>query len=257
MDEFEYFSAVKLPKGTQLVMRLDGKSFHSITEKLGLQKPFDKRLSDMMAAAVARVMECNEFTIVFAYLQSDEISVAFKTGDLFKGRVEKLDSILSAYLSVEFNKELIQTGFGPMVDLHGLTPVFDARVIVLPTRELVKTYFQTRQENCKNNALHSYCYYSLRQTGHNQTQAEQILNEMKRDGKKEMLRVKFGIIFDEIPLWQRFGTVLYFELFTKQAVNQKTQEPVEVTRKRILIKEADDFLQDDSILSEILNHTYP
>jgi tRNA(His) 5'-end guanylyltransferase len=256
MEQFEYFSEFKIPEGNYLVMRADGRTFHSITEKLGLEKPFDKRLRDMMVSTVAKLMESNEFNIVLAYIQSDEISLAFKNSNIFNGRIEKLNSIIAAYISVELNKELARDGFGQLIDAHSLTIIFDSRIIVLPTLEVVKKYFLNRQKNCMNNALHSYCYYSLRQNGVNQTQAEKMLNEMKTDGKKEMLRVKFGIIFDEIPLWQRLGTVLYFELFKKQAVNQKTHEKVEVYRKRILIKEADDFIQKRDILNDIINQAF-
>lgn len=256
MEAFEYFSDFKIPSGNYLIMRADGRSFHNMTNQLELEKPFDKRLRDMMANIVAKLMVSNEFDVGLAYIQSDEISLAFKNNNIFNGRVEKLDSIIAAYISVELNKELVRNGFGDLIDKYGLTILFDSRIIVLPNLELVRKYFQNRQRNCVNNALHSYCYHLLRQRGFNQTQSEKMLNEMKTDGKKEMLREKFGILFNEIPFWQRLGTVLYFESFKKQAVNQKTYEKVEVERKRIIIKEADEFIQSHSILNDIINQCY-
>jgi tRNA(His) 5'-end guanylyltransferase len=193
---------------------------------------------------------------VLSYIQSDEISLVFKDSNIFNGRVEKLNSIIASYISVEFNKELMRNGFGQLINELNLTIIFDSRILVLPTLEFIMKYLLNRQRDCINNALHSYCFYLLVKNGNSPAQAERILRDMKTDGKKEMLRVKFEIIFDEIPPWQRLGTILSFERFRKQALNQKTQEPIEVTRKRILIRGADDYLQNSSILFNLLEQSF-
>jgi tRNA(His) guanylyltransferase len=48
---------------------------------------------------------------------------------------------------------------------------------------------------------------------------------------------QLGTNFNELPLWQRRGTGVYWERFEKPAVNLKTGEPVIAERRRVKIDE--------------------
>ena len=50
MKEYERTSDVKLTRRLPMIIRLDGKAFHSWTKKSGCVRPFDHRLMDMMSA---------------------------------------------------------------------------------------------------------------------------------------------------------------------------------------------------------------
>lgn len=62
---------------TPILVRLDGKAFHTFTK--GLQRPFDKRLSDLMVDTTKFLVEQSNATV--GYTQSDEISLAIYTED--------------------------------------------------------------------------------------------------------------------------------------------------------------------------------
>src|SRR5579871_3851775 len=87
--------------------RLDGRAFHSFVR--GLQKPFDKRLSELMIdTATFLVRETNA---VVGYTQSDEITLAwvpeeFNVQVFFDGRIQKMTSMLASLCSAHFNRRL-------------------------------------------------------------------------------------------------------------------------------------------------------
>lgn len=61
-----------LPERMPVILRLDGKSFHSYTR--GCKKPFDENLYSCMNDTAIYLCE-NIQNAVLAYIQSDEISI--------------------------------------------------------------------------------------------------------------------------------------------------------------------------------------
>src|SRR5688572_13038656 len=60
-----------------MVARLDGRSFTRLTKEVcKFEAPFDERFRDMMVTTTESVMNCG-FQIVYAYTESDEISLLF------------------------------------------------------------------------------------------------------------------------------------------------------------------------------------
>ena len=42
MKDYEVYSSLKVPKNSKLIVRLDGRSFHSLARDLDLEKPYDE-----------------------------------------------------------------------------------------------------------------------------------------------------------------------------------------------------------------------
>ena len=72
MKDYELVSDYRLTKGTPVIVRIDGKAFHTYTK--GLDKPFDNILSEAMNYVCRKLVETVQ-GCKFAYTQSDEISL--------------------------------------------------------------------------------------------------------------------------------------------------------------------------------------
>ena len=140
--------------GIFMVARLDGRSFTRLTkETCRFEAPFDERFRDMMVAT-AHALLTSGFRALYAYTESDEISLLFAPGeDKFSRKLRKLVSILSGEASAKFSL------------LLGAIGVFDCRISQLPTAELVVDYFRWRNEDAHRNALNAHCYWTLRRQG--------------------------------------------------------------------------------------------
>ena len=74
MKSYESLSTSrKAFKGQPLVVRLDGKSFHTFTK--GLARPFDQRLSSLMVETTKALVD--RFQAKVGYTQSDEITLVW------------------------------------------------------------------------------------------------------------------------------------------------------------------------------------
>ena len=85
MKEYERTSDTKLVRRLPMIVRLDGKAFHSWTKKSGCVRPFDHTFIDMMAGLAQYLCE-NIGGAELAYGQSDEISILAE-GRLHRGVV--------------------------------------------------------------------------------------------------------------------------------------------------------------------------
>ncbi len=72
MKNYEKASSYRLPYNLPIIMRVDGRAFHTFTKDL--KKPFDNRIIEMMNAI--SVVLCEDITGTrLAYIQSDEVSL--------------------------------------------------------------------------------------------------------------------------------------------------------------------------------------
>lgn len=140
-----------------VVMRLDGKAFHTYTR--GMKRPFDANLEACMYTAMIAL--CEEIQGVrLAYTQSDEISLLISAGsnpnsELWMGGVEaKMLSISAAIASSHFNQWAVD-----LMESEKLA-LFDSRIaLVYPkddlqlTAQVVSDYFDWRKWDCNRNAI--------------------------------------------------------------------------------------------------------
>ena len=97
----------KFASNKYLIIRLDGKAFHSFTK--GMKKPFDERLYEIFKETLKYVCE-NVDGVKIGYYQSDEISlVLFNDGPKinkqywFDNKVEKILTVATSICTAKFN----------------------------------------------------------------------------------------------------------------------------------------------------------
>src|SRR5262249_41006818 len=155
---------------------------------------------------------------LYAFTESDEISVLFpRAWDLFDRELEKAVSLsaglASAALALAF----------------GTRGHFDSRAVLAPHDEQVVDYFRSRQADAARCALNGWTYWTLRKAGQSVARATAAL-EGKSVAEKNELLFQAGINFNELPLWQRRGTGLYWERYEREGYNPKLDRKVVTTR---------------------------
>jgi len=125
----------KMDKRKITIFRLDGHAFSKLTSKF--EKPFDINFTNVMKETALKTFNYYDFSL--GYVGSDEITLCIlpricKTGELcniqFEGRIQKMTTLLSGFVSVVFYKEFNK--FYPMDDF---TPHFDCKVYQVDTIE--------------------------------------------------------------------------------------------------------------------------
>ena len=140
--EYERCYDFTLPRRLPLVIRVDGRAFHS----LKLEKPFDSGFwAAMSCAAMELVTEVQGARL--AFFQSDEISVIARD-DMNLGtqpwvgkRLSKILSLSAAIATRTFN------------EAAGLECEFDARAFVVPSMDEAINYLIWRQQDATRNSV--------------------------------------------------------------------------------------------------------
>jgi len=196
-----------VPQRTFLIVRVDGRSFHTYTRSS--EKPYDRRIADAMDAGAFAV--CSEMMgCRFAYGQSDEYSFlatdfeSFQSETWFNGNVQKIASIAASIFTAAFNlarigQEFGQGGNADTAQLKRLAKAtFDARVFVIPSRTEVENYFVWRQQDASRNSLNmlASCHYSHKELQH-----------ASFSDRHELLHKK-GVNWNDCPADQKRGRVI-------------------------------------------------
>jgi tRNA(His) guanylyltransferase len=222
MRVFETAHDLCVLPGLHMVARLDGRSFTRLTKEVHqFEAPFDARFRDLMLATAEHLMAGCGFNIVYGYTQSDEISLLFAPEENSFGRkLRKLISVLSGEASAKFSL------------LLGVVAVVDCRISQLPSVELVVDYFRWRNEDAHRNALNAHGYWLLRKQGQTVGRATAAMKGLSVAQKNELL-FQSGVNFNDLPLWQKRGSGLYWEDYERPAENPVTGEKVVARRKRV------------------------
>jgi tRNA(His) 5'-end guanylyltransferase len=229
MKQYENIPKTFLMKKTPVLIRIDGKAFHSFTK--GFQKPFDMVLMQTMWNTTKYLCE-NIQGCKLGYTQSDEISLlltdyeTIKTESWFGYNVEKMTSVAASMATMAFNKffkeeveKFKEIGFEiyyePKVNgadsLQGLldeftktfftyekrigTAMFDARVANYPKDEVVN-YMIWRQQDATRNSIQMLGQANF---SHKQLQKKSC------DNIQEMLFQEKNINFNDLPTYQKRG----------------------------------------------------
>lgn len=222
MRQFETAHDHCVLPGIHMVARIDGRGFTRLTKEVHqFEAPFDVRFRDLMVGTTEQLMDCG-FRVVYAYTQSDEISLLFDRDENSFGRkLRKYDSVLAGEASAAMSLAL------------GAHAAFDCRISQLPTDDLVVDYFRWRHEDAHRNALHGHCYWALRKKGASVRTATNRLSGMSVADKNELLFQETGVNFNDVPAWQKRGVGLYWETYTKEASDPRTGASVQAERRRI------------------------
>lgn len=222
MRVFETAHDLCVLPGLYMVARLDGRRFTRLTKEVHqFEAPFDTRFRDMMLATAEHLMAGCGFNVVYGYTQSDEISLLFALDENnFQRKLRKLHSVLSGEASAKFSL------------LLGAIGVFDCRISQLPTVDLMVDYFRWRNEDAHRNALNAHGYWLLRKMGKTVSEATAAMSGLSVAQKNELL-FQNGVHFNDLPLWQKRGSGLYWEEFERPAENPVTGEKVVARRRRV------------------------
>jgi len=225
-EKFEIYSEVTIPEGCFFAVRVDGRAFHTEVKRMGFARPLDWKLRKAMIDASIEVMK--DSGAVCAYTESDETTFIFpKECSLFNRRAEKISSIVAAKMSVAFNKlEEIRN--------RKASPVFDARVLVLPTLEDVVRCLEWRRLDSKRNGISTVLFWKLVQSGVSKRKATSMMSGMKDKRKRELLTEIFEIDFETYSEWEKFGTVILTQEKEKDGYNPITKENVKCTRREFI-----------------------
>jgi tRNA(His) 5'-end guanylyltransferase len=216
--EREWFHALRLPPGAWAVVRVDGRGFSRFTEK-HFAKPFDDAVNRHMVAAATSL--ATEFEAPYACTHSDEISVLLPPAFGAFGRgLEKLVSVSAGTASAAFTASA------------GRAAVFDSRVWIGTTPQDVVDYFAWRQADAARSALGAWCYWTLRQAGRSPREATAALEGAGTAAQNELLH-GHGVNFNDVPLWQRRGTGLYWRDYRKAGWNPRTGTQVTARRREL------------------------
>jgi len=154
MKGYENVSRDFLIKRLPVVIRIDGKAFHTFTK--GFDRPFDKNFIDCMNRTTEEV--CKEVQgFKCAYVQSDEISIitsdldTLLTSPWFENNKTKIVSVSASIATAYFNYYIDQ--YPSLRRGRGLA-FFDSRAFNLPFEE-VENYLLWRQKDCCRNSLFS------------------------------------------------------------------------------------------------------
>lgn len=132
-----------LTRRTPVIMRLDGKAFHTLTRSC--TKPFDIEFSSAMVYTAHKLLKEIQGAKC-AYTQSDEISIlitdyeTLETEAWFDYNVQKITSVAAAVASLAFS------------DAYKKEGIFDCRVFNIPKEE-VCNYFIWRQKDWIRNSI--------------------------------------------------------------------------------------------------------
>src|SRR5579871_709078 len=211
MRVFETAHDLCVLPGIFMVARIDGRGFTRLTKEVHtFDVPYDERFRDYMVQTTEHLMSCG-FRIVYAYTQSDEISlVLHRDEDLFNRKLRKLTSILAGEASAKFSL------------LLGDLAVMDCRISQLPNLGLLVDYLRWRQDDAHRNALNAHCYWTLRQEGQSGDAAANFLRGLSVAQKNELLFEKKRVNFNDLPLWQRRGIGFYWASYDKPATDPET-----------------------------------
>ncbi|MGB2841265.1 MAG: tRNA(His) guanylyltransferase Thg1 family protein [Halobacteriota archaeon] len=203
-----------------LFVRADGRDFRRLLNNF--EKPYDERFAKGMAKVAAIFFEDSGFDPKLAYIFSDELNLFFEHIP-FKGRIEKLDSVIAGFLT---------SALTIVLDFKAAI-AFDARLIPVCGGEDVLDYLAQRQAEAWRNHVNAYGYYELRESGLSGAEAEKRLRGMKAGDVHEMLFRK-GVNLDETPKWQRRGILVAKKGYEKGGYDPKAAKKVTVTRYKVV-----------------------
>lgn len=171
MKRYESVYDYKLMNRSVVILRLDGRSFHTFTK--GFKRPYDDILITAMQET-AKYLCGHIQNAVMSYQQSDEISIVLvdyddiNKGTFFDNRVQKLCSITASMATLMFNrifsndvteyifnddnkneKHLMNNIYTKALNKGAM---FDCRAFNLPKDE-VANYFYWRQLDATRNSI--------------------------------------------------------------------------------------------------------
>ena len=196
-----------LTRRTPVIIRLDGKAFHTLTAHC--DKPFDKSFTNIMDKTALYLCE-NIQGAKLAYVQSDEISILLtdydklNTDAWFDYNLQKIVSVSAGMASVFFS------------NLWGGPAVFDSRAFNIPKEE-VRNYFVWRQKDWFKNSIQMLTrfWYSHKELHKKKIQdLHEMLFDKGVNWSKLEDRYKNGCCITNYKEWKKHYNFIFTDYFT-------------------------------------------
>lgn len=187
MKKYEYVTRTHLVSRIPVIIRLDGKAFHTFTR--GFKRPFDDILIETMQETMKYLCE-NIQGCVFGYTQSDEITLVLvdykklESSAWFDNNIQKMCSVASSMATLYFNKrfqynvdffhsehcldksisDAEKKYMDAMYKSYNTGAMFDARVFNIPKEEVTNCILW-RQNDATRNSIQmvGQSYFSHKQ----------------------------------------------------------------------------------------------
>jgi tRNA(His) 5'-end guanylyltransferase len=206
---YESVPKTQLMKRTPVIIRLDGKAFHTFTR--GLNKPFDKIMVNTMIDTTYELCK-NIQGCVFGYTQSDEITLVLvdykklTSSAWFDYEVQKMCSIAASMATMAFNKAFAYNLFivagldNDLLEVYRKAvekgAMFDARCFNVPKEE-VTNFVYWRQLDATRNSI--------------QMAGQAKFSQKQLQGKscntiQDMLFTEKGINWNNYPTYMKRGS---------------------------------------------------
>ena len=221
MKGYEKDSRTTLSADQPVIIRVDGKAFHTFTK--GLRKPFDSILTATMQETMQHLCK-NVQNCVFGYTQSDEITLVLvtdkkeKTDPWFGNNVQKMCSVAASMATVAFNKAFYERSddflamqaeawnvsdtdikYGECLETKFFAATFDARAFNIPKEDIINNLIWRQKDAIRNSIMATgRAYFSHKQL-HDKSSQEVIA----------MLREEKNLRWEDIPLQNQRGSCCY------------------------------------------------
>lgn len=263
---YENITRSYLPRRIPVIIRLDGKSFHTFTK--GMKKPFDNILTmtmqDTMKYLCEHIQGC-----VLGYTQSDEITLVLtdyatiKTDAWFDYNVQKMASIAASMATLAFNLSFIDnvSAAAQYYDTEATIEsalafdysvyerkfnhaLFDARAFSVPKEEVCNCMIWRQQDATRNSIEAVGQAYFPQKNLHKKTQSD----------IQEMLWSQFGINWNDFAAEHKRGSCC--RKITAESQIDDPRNPgqkITVTRRKWIIdKEIPIFTQDRMYIERLI-----
>ena len=235
-DFYEGIPKTKLMRRTPVIIRIDGKAFHTFTR--GFKRPFDEILIKTIQETTKYLCE-NIQGCVLGYTQSDEISLVlvdyqrFETSAWFDYEIQKMCSIAASMTTMAFNRFFAKNVKEYDMEWKcSLTPqsveiqkkhydyievlnkaiekgaMFDARVFNIPKEEVTNCIYWRQLDASRN---------SVQMVGQANFSHKELQNKSCND-IQDMLMEQKGINWNDFPTYQKRGTCVIKEEYYPEPV---------------------------------------
>jgi len=255
MKGYEDVSRIYLTKRNPIIIRIDGKAFHSFTR--GFQRPFDGILMETMAETAKYLCE-NVSGCKLAYTQSDEISLLLTDYDTtdtkpwFENNLIKLVSVSASMATLAFNRifaekyadfaenyrenpnaETLAPYFAALTKALKTGATFDSRAFIIPKEE-VTNYFIWRQQDATRN--------SILMAAQSMFSHKEILG-VKCDKLQEKMFTERNVNWNDYAVPQKRGTCVIKQTVIRNGVER---------RKWIIDNEIPIFTKDRNYIDKLV-----
>ena len=201
MKSFEDVWRFSLTPRMPLIIRVDGRAFHTFTKKMRFNKPYDDSFMKAMVAACRALLDDIQGAKL-VYVQSDEISVfsndyeRIETQAWFDKNLQKMVSISASVATVAFNQYLRKNIWK---SFDAGEAFFDSRAFVVPKEE-VCNYFIWRQQDATRNSIQGLAQSLF---------SHKSLHGLSCDELQEKIFKDKGINWNNEETWKKRGVCLY------------------------------------------------